>query len=112
MLLYLDTDQNAKTGWEGYDYLVNLEVPSDTETTVKAWRNGAWETVGRASYRVNGNGMEIGIPRELIGQAGRTPAFDFHWADNLQRLNDVSEFGVNGDSAPDRRWNYRFQAGE
>jgi len=108
MLLFVDADQDAATGWLGYDYLVNLEVPSDTETTVKAWRGGKWETVGRAAYRVNGNGLELGIPRGLIGQTVGTPAFDFHWADNIQRLDDVSEFGLNGDSAPDRRWNYRF----
>lgn len=113
MLLYIDADQNAKTGWEGYDFLVNLEVSSDTETTVKAWRNNEWQTVGKAQYRVNGNGMEISVPRSLLGMKANKPAFDFHWADNIQNLNDVSEFGVNGDSAPNRRWNYRFEvAGE
>ena len=112
MLLFLDADQDATTGWLGYDFLINLEARSDTETTVKAWRNGKWETIGKASYRVNGNGMEIGVARGLIGQTGRTPAFDFHWADNIQRLNEVSDFGLNGDSAPDRRWNYRFGSRE
>jgi hypothetical protein len=111
MLLFLDTDQNAATGWLGYDYLVNLEVLSDTATTVKAWRNGRWETAGRAKYRVNGNGLELAIARSLIGQKGKTPAFDFHWADNIQGFEGASEFGVNGDSAPDRRWNYRYQVG-
>jgi hypothetical protein len=109
MLLFLDVDRNIETGWLGYDYIVNLEVLSDTATTVKAWRKGKWETVGRARYRVNGNGMEIAIPRALIGQKDKTPAFDFHWADNIQSLDGASEFGVNGDSAPDRRWNYRYE---
>ena len=109
MLLFLDTDQNAGTGWLGYDYVVNLEVLSDTTTTVKAWRKNKWETVGRADYRVNGNGMELAISRALIGQTNRSPSFDFHWADNIQRLDDVSEFGTNGDSALNRRWNYRFE---
>jgi hypothetical protein len=109
MLLFLDVDRNIKTGWLGYDYVVNLEVLSDTATTVKAWREGKWETVGKARYRVNGNGMEIAIPKALIGQKDQTPGFDFHWADNIQSLDDVSEFGVNGDSAPDRRWNYRYE---
>jgi len=109
ILLYIDADQNARTGWSGYDYLVNLEVPSDTQTTVKAWRNGVWQTAGLADYRVNGNAMEIAIPRAMLGQTGRTPAFDFHCADNIQNLDDVSEFGVNGDSAPNRRWNWRYE---
>ncbi|HRT58858.1 MAG TPA: hypothetical protein P5038_19705, partial [Candidatus Paceibacterota bacterium] len=110
MLLLLDTDQNAATGWLGYDLIVNLEVPGDTTTTVKAWRAGGWHTVGRAEYRVNGNGMELSLARKLAGQERRpVPAFDFHWADNLQGFSDVSELGVNGDSAPNRRWNYRFR---
>ena len=109
MLLFLDVDQNHETGWLGYDYVVNLEVPSDTETTVKAWRQGKWETVGKAKYRVNGNAMELAIPRALIGQKGKTSRFDFHWADNIQSFDGASEFGVNGDSAPDRRWNYRYE---
>jgi hypothetical protein len=108
MLLFIDADQNARTGWMGYDYLVNLEVPSDTETTVKAWNNSRWETVGTAAYRINGNGMEISIARAMLGEASSTPAFDFHWADNILKLDDISEFSVNGDSAPNRRWNYRF----
>ncbi|HWI56547.1 MAG TPA: hypothetical protein VNZ22_04935, partial [Bacillota bacterium] len=109
MLLLLDTDQNGATGWLGYDYVVNLEVPSDTETIVKAWRVGSWQTVGKATCRVNGNGMEIAIPRALIGQGSKPPASDFHWADNLQSFGDISELGVNGDSAPNRRWNYRYE---
>ncbi len=109
MLLFLDVDQNARTGWFGYDYVVNLEVPSDQETTVKAWRSGHWQTIGRARYRVNGNGMELAIPRALIGQRRTNPAFDFHWADNIQNFQDITEFGLHGDSAPNRRWNYRFE---
>jgi hypothetical protein len=109
MLLFLDVDQNAATGWLGYDYVVNLEVPSDTETTVKTWRRGTWETVGKAGYRVNGNGMELSLSRKLVGLAAKRLAFDFHWADNLQSFSDASELGVNGDSAPDRRWNYRLE---
>ena len=109
MLLLLDADQNAATGWLGYDYVVNLEVTSETETTVKAWRDGQWATVGKARYGVDGNGMELAIPRKLVGLEGKPANFDFHWADNIRAFGDVSELGVNGDSAPNRRWNYRYQ---
>ena len=27
MLLFIDTDQNSKTGWNGYDYLLKIVVP-------------------------------------------------------------------------------------
>jgi len=63
----------------------------------------------QAQYRVNGNGIEIAVPRAALGETGDPPAFDFHWADNIQGFDKgVAELGVNGDSAPNRRWNYRF----
>jgi len=108
MLLLIDMDQHAGTGCLGYDYVVNLEVPSATETKVKAWKNNAWVNIGAAAYRVSGNGMEVAISRALIGASGERPVFDFKWADNVQDLSDVADFGVNGDTAPNRRWNYRF----
>ncbi|MGI9427499.1 MAG: hypothetical protein ACR2NM_02495 [Bythopirellula sp.] len=108
MLLFIDADQQTNTGWLGYDFLINHKVVSDGETIVQAWHDGEWRDVGRALYRVNGNGMELAVSRKLIGQAG-APAFDFHWADNIRSLSDASEFGVNGDSAPNRRWNYRYE---
>jgi hypothetical protein len=52
--------------------------------------------------------MELTLPRETVGQNQASPCFDFHWADNIQGFTDVSELGVNGDSAPNRRWNYRY----
>jgi hypothetical protein len=109
MLLFLDTDRKVTTGWLGYDYVVNLEVPQDRLTTVKAWRSGNWETVGQAPYRVVGNALELAIPRVLIQQTNAAPRLDFHWADNIQGFGDISEFGVNGDSAPNRRWNYHYE---
>ena len=109
MLLLLDTDQDASTGWLGYDYIVNQEVISDTETTIKRWQDGVWQAAGRATYKVNGNGLELAVSRDLVGETDGDPAFDFHWADNIQSFGGVAELGVNGDSAPNRRWNYRFQ---
>jgi hypothetical protein len=53
--------------------------------------------------------MEIAIPRSLLGIAETNVEFDFHWADNIQALDSVAEFAINGDSAPNRRFNYRFK---
>ena len=54
--------------------------------------------------------MEIRVPRSDIGQgSGTDPVkFDFKWSDNIQNDNDIIEFSVSGDSAPDRRFNYRY----
>ncbi|NLV46786.1 MAG: hypothetical protein GXY07_20090 [Candidatus Hydrogenedentes bacterium] len=131
MLLLVDSDQDTRTGWLGYDFILNLDVegksaskgsvpdgggcrgclnmlPCASRTTVKRWQDGGWQSIGHGQYRVNGNGMELVVSRALLRQEQDTPSFDFHWADNIQGFSDVSELGVNGDSAPNRRWNYRY----
>jgi hypothetical protein len=108
MMLLIDADQDAATGWLGYDFVINHEVTSASESVVKRWEDGAWVAAGSAPYRVNGTGLELAVSREMIGELAGAPAFDFHWADNIQSFDGVSELGVNGDSAPNRRWNYRF----
>ena len=107
-IIVCSADFDSATGWLGYDYVVNFAVPSDTETIVHAWRDGAWEQLGTAEYRVDGNRIEIAFARDLVGAIAKPPAFDFHWADNIETFTNVSELGVNGDSAPNRRWNYRY----
>jgi len=108
MLLLLDTDQDGSTGWLGYDLVVNESVSDEGVTMVKTWKDGAWVTVGEGRYTASGTTLEIAVPRALLGNDDKTPAFDFHWADNIQGFGDVSELGLHGDSAPNRRWNYRY----
>ncbi len=114
MLLFIDADTNKATGWEGYDYVVNLNVKSDSVTTLDAWhgQDSTWNEVTDLKYRYTGNQMEIQVPRTLINQTGKDISFYFHWADNIQKLNDITEFFINGDSAPDRRYNYYFTTKE
>lgn len=110
MLLFIDSDCNPATGWQGYDYLVNYPVTNATSTTLKANTGGwNWASAGSVAYRKSANKIEISIPRSAIGQSG-TPdvTLDFHWADNIQKTNDITEFAVSGDSAPNRRANYHY----
>ena len=110
MLLFIDADCDSSTGWHGYDYLVNYKVTGPTTTTLMRTTTGwSWKQVSTVSYQVAGNKMEIRIPRRELGLAGRKVALDFHWADNIRQPDDIIEFAVSGDSAPDRRFNYRFE---
>ena len=110
MLLFINADQDSKTGWEGYNYLINYKVIDANTTTIMKTDNGwNWEAIGEVSYAVKGNKMELAIPRELLGKPGKSKiSFDFKWADNIQKPNDIIEFSISGDSAPDRRFNYRY----
>jgi len=109
MLLFIDSDCNNATGWEGYDYLVNSPVINSQTTTLKQRTGGAWSLVSQVPFRASGNKLEIAIPRTDIGQGGGPgTGFDFHWSDNIQQLDDIIEFAVSGDSAPNRRFKYRY----
>lgn len=108
MLLFIDSDQSKKTGWEGYDLVINRRVNPDGRTSIHRWAKGKWQSVGEATYRVDGNKIEIKIAKNWTGSKS-APAFDFHWADNIQKWNIIDEFFLNGDSAPDRRFNYRYK---
>ena len=88
MLLLIDTDQDATTGWQGYDLIIR---PSDLATA-----------------RWQGNQMELSLPRRLLKAKGKEVSFDFKWADNPAHLDDIIGVCVGGDTAPNRRFNYRF----
>lgn len=111
MLLLVDVDRNAQTGLHGYELLINHKVTGDNVTSVKRLAaGGAWKTLATVPYRRAGRRMELAVPRGLIQpEKGKALAFDFHWADNVQSLDDMAAFALYGDSAPNRRFNYRFE---
>ena len=109
MLLLIDTDQDSGTGWHGYDILVNQRVVDDHTTTVMRYTDGQWTAIGEVSYAVSGREMEIALPAKWVNADGRTAHFDFKWADNPADLSTPISLCLHGDTAPNRRFNYRFR---
>ncbi|HXG23085.1 MAG TPA: hypothetical protein VNJ09_00915, partial [Chthonomonadales bacterium] len=114
MLLFIDVDGERKTGWEGYDFLVNRRV-IDTVTTTLEENLGGWNWRKKAMvrYRVRGNEMMLAIHRADLGLAdsSRPLQIDFKWADNMQDEGSMDAFTLNGDCAPPGRFNYRYAEG-
>ena len=108
MILFIDADNNSQTGWYGYDYAVNYEVKSDRLTTLMRYNGKKWVKVADVPYRYQDNQMEIAIPRKLMKLEKDAFTFDFKWSDNAAELEDPISFCLNGDTAPNRRFNYRF----
>ena len=113
MLLLIDADHNPKTGWYGYDYLINKSVVDGKTTTLMHYEPqnpaGPWVEVSTLRYRYQGNALEVEVPRKLLGLTNKDAfTFDFHWADNPTDLKDPISLCNSGDSAPNRRFNYRF----
>ena len=109
MLLLIDSDQDSGTGWYGYDILVNKDVSPDGVTSVMRYESGSWRETGKASYAVAGKEIELSVPASALGlSVGKSAGFDFKWADNAGELTDPISLCLHGDTAPNRRFNYRF----
>jgi len=121
MMLLIDTDCNPQTGWIGFNFVVNRKVRDRSVTLLEQWgpdgdgddapRFGpwGWRSGGGVMYRVDGCEMELAIPRKALGLDSPGPLrFNFKWADNIQSFDPV-EFIINGDTAPNGRFAYRYQ---
>jgi len=111
MLLFVDADRDSTTGWNGYDYRINGNVTSDVKTSVACYdEQEGWVEESTIRYRCEQNEIEVEVPRTILNLTDEKLSFDFHWADNIQKDGDIIEFAISGDSAPNRRFNYRFAA--
>ncbi len=113
MWLLIDIDANPKTGWEGYDFIVDRKIDPDgsawLEKNAGGWK---WEKIAKIVLRGVGNEMQLSIPRKDLGlpeESGKL-SFNFKWADNLQHPGDITDFYLSGDIAPAGRFMFRYDA--
>ena len=110
MVLLLDIDADAKTGWLGYDYVINHTAVGTLE------RNGAggfaWLPVGKVKWQMQGNELELALPWKSLGYKAAPASLDFKWADNCLQACEWSDLTLNGDAAPNDRFNYRVRFAE
>lgn len=108
MTLFIDSDRSRKTGWQGYDLVVNRVTPSGGKATVEQAAGGGWtwKKAAQADMSVQGDMLVLALPRALFGDGPL--AFEFKWGDNLRLEGDVMDFYVSGDTAPLGRFNFVF----
>lgn len=111
MMLLMNPDLDPKTGWESYNFVVNRTVRDASVSVLECWNPGdGWVPNGGVRYAVKGCEIELAIPRQVLGfgDTSKPVRFDFKWADNIQSFDPI-EFTINGDTAPNGRFAYRFQ---
>ncbi len=110
MLLFLDTDLDPATGWQGFNFVINRTVLSGSRATIEATRTGwDWQKVGEVTFQVKGSELELAIPRAALRLApGRPLNFRFKWSDNMQE-NTAEDWLINGDTAPTGRFAYVYR---
>jgi len=105
MLLLLNTDADSKTGWLGYDVVLNRTAAGSLEKYVG--KDLAWSSAGTVPWRMAGDELELAIPWRGLGLKSPPAMLDFKWADNCIVVGDWTDFTLNGDAAPNDRFNYR-----
>ena len=111
MVLFIDTDRNKNTGWQGYDFAVNRKTSNTDKASVEVCHTQSWnwENVGNAEIKVWEKELVIKLPRKLVKATGKTLDFEFKWSDNMQDEGNPMDFYVNGDVAPSARFNYIYK---
>ena len=112
MRLFINTDRKYKTGWEGYDFIINRVSPTEDKAVLEKWvgkniDDWKFEKVADVDYTYAGNQMMIKIPKSLL-KLGDKMDIEFKWNDNMQSQGDIMDFYVNGDTAPISRFAYRY----
>jgi hypothetical protein len=84
----------------------------------KTGRNGKLERHAAPGYQwtpcadipcfADGAELELAIPLTALGFTHPPAGIDFKWADNIQQTGDWSDFTLNGDTAPNERFDYRW----
>ena len=85
MSLFLDTDQNGQTGWQGYDFAVNLVPPKSGSQAVLSRYTGAWKSAGTVAYSVQGNHLSAQNPPCAAGPVHGKPTIDLRFPLGRQR---------------------------
>lgn len=105
MTLFINSDLDYKTGWGGYDFVVNRKN-GKLEKHISGFK---WQEVGDISYKYENNEIMITIPKASLGiDNAKELTLDFKWADNSVPDGDLMQFMDKGDAAPNSRFNYRF----
>lgn len=110
MTLLIDVDADARTGWLGYDVVVNREKPADGMATIERLKaDGSREaTEAAAAVAFSGSELEIAVPRSVLGAVERKRVvLDFKWVDGIELGGEPSVLTTDGDAAPNDRFNFR-----
>lgn len=110
MMLFIDADRDKSTGWNGYDFIVNRVSPRGKKAVIEknVGNRWEWEQAAETKLAVNGNKLELEIPRSVLSLSGKTVNIEFKWNDNMQENGNIMDFYVNGDTAPGGRFNFVF----
>lgn len=105
MNIYINADRNCATGWEGYDYAVN--VSGKGKVSEFNGKDYTLSDIGDAEIKILGDTAIIKVSKALIGETD-VADFEFKITDNIVSGGDLLLFYTEGNSAPVGRFNYLY----
>lgn len=119
MLLFLDVKPDEHTGWHGFQFRVEGGPPADAngvdgatvrfKRTLSEFTGTDWQPVADVDATLQGNLLEIAIPRALVGLDDGPPRLNFKWADAPRGLDHILNLANGGDTAPNRRFTFPYR---
>lgn len=109
MQLFIDVDANVHTGWLGYEFRIQRYSAALGKAVLEKFvgPGSLWKEETKIQFAVGESELELAVPRMSLGLDVLPAMVDFKWADNLEGTEDWSDFTLNGDAAPNDRFNYR-----
>lgn len=109
MNLFIGTGAVGVKGWESYEYVIGREENGDGTVSVEKL-NSDYTGVnkGSAAYRIDGNVMQICVPKTVLGIASDVNSLYFKVADGIENPSDIMEYYVSGMSLPLGRLSARY----
>ena len=104
MNLFINSDCDSRTGWYGYDLVINRDNGS-----IERFKNNSWETerIGKGEVFIGENHVVIKLDDKTCGLGAD---FDFKWADNSTETGEIMQFLDLGDAAPNARFSYAYRS--
>ena len=102
MRLYLNSDRDYYTGWNGYDLRIN------GGKDLQRYSDGRWETIATVTVKTEGKRLMYSVPLSWLSAGKDGLNFEFKWSDNMQE-EDPMDWYLNGDVAPEGRFNYVYK---
>lgn len=109
MMLFIRTDA-GQPGWEGFQFVINRQPPKDGKALLERLGTGVHLEPIPLDMQLEERRVTIAIPRRFLERKIGAPLeFGFKWADNMQKLDDATDWMVSGDAAPNSRFVYTFR---
>lgn len=115
MQLFLNTNNDLRDGWYGYDFVINYRPKDDCVTSIAkcSSKNGELKCteICEVNFRIIGNEMMISVPLKTLGIYDYNKIYlEFKWADAKGiGYRKMEDFYIYGDVAPLGRLNWIYR---